>query len=76
MQCLADSRYAVNLVCNYIGVLFLDTLSWPYFPMVLGELSRMPGTISTSVFQLLEQRGTALRSSELPVTRSNQVESR
>lgn len=76
MWCFADSRHAVNLVRNYIGVLFLDTLSWPYFPMVLGELSRLPGTISNSVFQLLEQRGTAFKSSELPVTRSNQVESR
>lgn len=37
MQCLIDSRYAVNIDCNiYIGVLFLDTLSWPCFPTVLG----------------------------------------
>lgn len=39
-------------------------------------MSRLPGRVPISVFQLAEQGWRALESRELPVTGSNQAESR
>ena len=80
-QCLANSWHSANIGRNYITLLFLDTLSWPCFPAIQGgkgggEGSRFLGTVSSSLFQWIEQGWTALVSSELPVTGSNQREFR